>query len=106
MGTVFIHTDYTIPIDKLRKELTRLLENNPLWDGQTNFLQVTNAKETTLELRALMSAKNSPDLWDLRVDIREKLIEFIRLNFPESLPRTRINIDKNNFTTEKNSFKK
>jgi hypothetical protein len=69
-------------------------------------LQVPTAKETTLELRALMSAKNSPDLWDLRVYIREKLIEFIRLNFPESLPRTRINIDKNNFTTEKNSFKR
>ncbi len=100
IGTVFIHTDYTIPFDQLRIELTRLLENSPLWDRQTNILQVTNAKETTVEVRALVSAKNSPDLWDLRTYIRENLIDYIKINFPESLPRTRINIDKNNFATK------
>src|SRR5215475_4080810 len=32
MGTVFLYLDYTIPLDPLRKEFTRLIENDPLWD--------------------------------------------------------------------------
>lgn len=50
LGTVFIYADYTIPIDKLREELTRILQSTDLWDGKVNGLQVTNAKENTLEL--------------------------------------------------------
>ncbi len=90
LGTVFIYTDYTIPFEPLRKELTRLLESNPLWDKKVNVLQVTDAKEQTLEIRALMSAATSPQAWDLRVYVREKLIEFIQKEFPDCLPRTRV----------------
>lgn len=93
IGTVFIYVDYTIPFSALRDELTRLLNETKLWDGKVNVLQVTDAKETTIELRALVSAKNSPTAWDLRVYIREKLIEFIQKNYPESLPRTRIRLN-------------
>ncbi len=90
LGTVYIYTDYTISFEALRKELTRLLNSCELWDKKVNVLQVTDAKETTLEIRILVSAKNSPTAWDLRVFIREKMIEFIQKNYPESLPRTRI----------------
>lgn len=90
LGTVFIYTDYKIDIDALRAELTRLLDNHPLWDRQVNNLQVTNATERGIELRAMMSASNSPKTWDLRVDIREGLIKYLQKNHPESLPRTRI----------------
>ncbi len=90
LGTVFIHTDYNVPFDELRKELTRLLENSPLWDKKVNVLQVTDAKERSLEIRALMSAKDSSTAWDLRVFVREKLIEFLQKNYPESLPKTRV----------------
>jgi small-conductance mechanosensitive channel len=93
IGTVFIYTDYTMPVSALRDELTRLLQQTELWDGNVNVLQVTDAKESTVELRALVSAKNSPTAWDLRVYIREKLIEFIQKNYPESLPKTRIKLD-------------
>jgi len=93
IGTVFIHTDYTIPFAALREELTRLLNESDLWDGKVKVLQVTDAKQTTLEIRVLVSAKNSPMAWDLRVHIREKLIEFIQKNYPECLPKTRINLD-------------
>lgn len=99
MGTVFIYADYTIDIDALRNELTKLLEASDLWDKKTNVLQVTDSKETTLEIRALMSAKNSPEAWDLRVYVREGLVKFLQKNYPESLPRTRISLinetDKN-----------
>jgi len=92
LGTVFIYSDYKIPLQPLREELTRLLNNNSLWDGKVNVLQVTDSKETTMELRALMSARNSPDAWDLRCQIREGLITFIQENYPESLPRARAEI--------------
>src|SRR5258708_3392332 len=59
MGTVFLYLDYTVPLDALRKELTRLLEINPLWDKRINVLQVTNTLERTIEVRSLMSANIS-----------------------------------------------
>lgn len=93
IGSVFIYTDYTISFEALRKELTRLLTNSELWDKKVNVLQVTDSKENSLEIRILVSAKNSPTAWDLRVFIREKMIEFIQENFPESLPKTRITLE-------------
>ncbi|WMI70103.1 mechanosensitive ion channel family protein [Mangrovimonas sp. YM274] len=92
LGTVFIYTDYNINFDALREELTRLLESTHLWDKKVNVLQVTDSKESSVEIRALMSAKNSPEAWDLRVYVREGLIKFIQQNYPNSLPKTRISI--------------
>ncbi len=97
LGTVYLYTDYTMPIEPLRKELTRLLESNDHWDGKVNVMQVTDAKENTLEIRALMSAATSPSAWDLRVYVREKLVEFLQKQYPECLPKTRIEMDKNDF---------
>ena len=90
LGTVFVYTDYTIPFAPLRAELTRLLEASSLWDRRVNVLQVTDAREHNLEIRALMSATSSGTAWDLRVHIREKLIEFIQREYPHCLPRTRV----------------
>lgn len=96
LGTVFIYTDYKISFEALREELTRLLHGTALWDQKVNVLQVTDSKETTVEIRILVSAKNSPTAWDLRVFIREKMIEFIQKNYPESLPRTRVILENSN----------
>lgn len=90
LGTVFIYTDYTVPVDKLREELTRILQSDGNWDGKVNVLQVTNSTEKSMELRALMSAADSPSAWDLRVNVREKLIDFLQKNYPDSLPRSRV----------------
>ncbi len=93
LGTVFIYTDYQISFEALRKELTRVLEATPLWDKKVNVLQVTEARQNGVEVRALMSAKDASIAWDLRVYVREKLIEFIQKNYPESLPKTRILVE-------------
>jgi len=90
LGTVFIYTDYQVPIGELRKEFTRILEGSDLWDGKVNVMQVTNATEKTVEIRALMSTVDSPTAWDLRVLVREKLISFLQENYPQSLPRMRV----------------
>ncbi|MCK0190537.1 mechanosensitive ion channel domain-containing protein [Arenibacter sp. F20364] len=94
LGTVFIHTDYHVPFDKLREELTRVLSSTDLWDGNVNVLQVTDAKAQSVEIRALMSAVDSPTAWDLRVFVREKLIGFLQENYPDSLPHTRLYINE------------
>lgn len=93
LGTVFIYTDYTVPFDELRKELTRILEFDDNWDGEVNVLQVTDSTEKTVEVRALMSSADSPSAWNLRVNVREKLIEFLQKNYPESLPKSRVSFD-------------
>jgi small-conductance mechanosensitive channel len=95
LGTVFLYTDYTISVDAIREELDRLLEDNELWDGKVKVVQVTNASEKTMELRILVSADDSPTAWELRVFLREKLIKFIQDNYPESLPKTRVEFPEN-----------
>ena len=94
LGTVFLYTDYDVPFDKLREELTRILNSTDLWDGKVNVLQVTDSKPQSVEIRALMSAKDSSTAWDLRVLVREKLIVFLQQNYPESIARTRLRIEK------------
>lgn len=83
--------DYTIPIAPLRQELTRLLTSNPLWDKRVNVVQVTDTnKDGSIEIRFLMSASNSSRAFDLRCNVREAMITFIQNNYPESLPKTRL----------------
>ncbi len=90
IGSVFFHLDYCAPVDKIREQLTKILEQEPLWDKKVNVLHVVNATEKTIELRALMSAKSSPQAWDLRCSVREKLIKYVQENHPECLPLHRI----------------
>ncbi|MCF7805616.1 MAG: mechanosensitive ion channel family protein [Candidatus Marinimicrobia bacterium] len=89
LGTVFLYVDYTVPIDEIRQELQRLLENSEYWDGKVCRLHTTNATDKSVELRALMSAKDSPSAWELRCEVREKLIDFVQNNYPEGLPKVR-----------------
>ncbi|MFC3879702.1 mechanosensitive ion channel family protein [Algoriphagus namhaensis] len=89
-GTVFLYTDYTISFDAMREELDKILKRTDLWDKKVKVLQVTEAKEHNVETRILVSAKNSPTAWDLRVFVREEMIKFIQKNYPESLPKTRV----------------
>jgi small-conductance mechanosensitive channel len=89
LGTVFLYVDYGVPADKLREELTRLLNESPLWDNRVGILQVTDVKEHTVELRCLVSARNSSQAFDLRCYVRENLIKFIAENYPDSLPQNR-----------------
>jgi small-conductance mechanosensitive channel len=92
LGTVFVYTDYSVPVDAVRSELHRILESSGMWDGKVWGLQVTNASERTMELRALMSASDSSMAWDLRCHVREELIGFLQKRYPESLPKTRAEI--------------
>ncbi|MXV50805.1 mechanosensitive ion channel [Pedobacter sp. HMF7647] len=94
LGTVFLYLDYDTPIQPLREKLTELLSNHPLWDKRVNVVQVTDSKPNTIEVRFLMSARNSSQAFDLRCDVRENLLAFIRESFPDSLPKNRVLLQK------------
>ena len=95
LGTVFLYLDYNTPIAPLRAELTKVLSVHKLWDQRVNVVQVTDNKEATIEVRFLMSARNSSQAFDLRCDVREHMIAFVRDNYPDSLPKTRLEYKKN-----------
>jgi small-conductance mechanosensitive channel len=89
LGPIVLYLDYQAPIGELRKELKRLVENNPKWDRKVCGLQVTDTKQTTIEVRALVSSTDPGKVFDLRCEVREGLIEYLCRNHPESLPRQR-----------------
>jgi small-conductance mechanosensitive channel len=94
LGSVFLYTDFRLPVEELRQEYKRILDNEPLWDKKAWVLQVSDVKEYTMEIRALMTAKNSPQTWDLRCNVREKLIKFISEKYPAYLPVSRVSLQK------------
>ena len=90
LGTVEVTVDYAAPVDAIREELGRILDASPLWDRRVWNLQVTDAAQAHVTLRALMSAPDASTAWDLRCEVREKLIAHLRERYPDSLPRTRV----------------
>jgi small-conductance mechanosensitive channel len=89
LGSVFLYLDYTLPLKALRDELDRLLEHSARWDRKVKVIQVTDAKPNGMEVRVLVSAGDASTAWDLRCELREKLIEFVQQNYPQCLPRVR-----------------
>src|SRR5262249_5223609 len=89
IGVVTLHVDYTVPVERLREKAIEIVKASPLWDGQLVKLQVVEARETTLELRVIVSARSAGDAFDLRCELREKLIDFLQREIPSALPRVR-----------------
>jgi small-conductance mechanosensitive channel len=90
LAYVYLYCDYRAPIEELRQEFGRVLKSTPLWDQKVCVLQVSDASERTIQVRALASASDSSKAWDLRCYVREKLIEFLKEKYPESLPTSRV----------------
>lgn len=94
LGTVFLYADYTVEVGRVRDALFRILDETDLWDGRVRGLQVTDATERTVELRALMSAANASQAWNLRCHVRETLLEALRDEQPGALPRVRARLER------------
>lgn len=91
-GTTDFYVDYNMPVEEMRTELGKILKSTKLWDGKINSLQVTDLNEKTMKIRALMSAKDSSEAWDLRCYVREKMINFMQEKYPDKLPKIRAEI--------------
>src|SRR5262249_18333248 len=90
--SVLIYADYTVPVARVREKLSEIVAQSKLWDRQVVNLQMSDAKEGTVELRALVSASSASNAWDLRCEVREKLIALLQQEFPQALPRRRAEI--------------
>ena len=90
LGSVFIYADYGMPLAPLREEVERLVKAAPQWDGRFFNLQVTDATERTMQLRVLCTAANSSLAFDLRCAVREGVIAYMQREYPQFLPRLRV----------------
>ncbi len=86
IGSVLFHLGYTVPIERLRAKVIEIVKASPYWDGDIVKLQVQDAKESSLELRVIASARTSGEVAELRYLIREQVIAFLQREYPACLP--------------------
>jgi small-conductance mechanosensitive channel len=89
LGSVLLWVDYSLPLAETREAVRQIIEASPLWDRRFWNLQVSDSSERTMQIRVLCTAADSSKAWDLRCEVREKLISFIQKHHPQSLPRLR-----------------
>ena len=94
LGTVFLWTDYTVPVEAIRREARRLCEQSANWDGRVCVVQVTDASERAMQLRILVSSGGSGPNFELRCEVREGLIDFIQREYPSALPAVRAKLER------------
>ncbi|RXD64271.1 hypothetical protein DB775_15815, partial [Xanthomonas perforans] len=92
LGTAFLWLDYRTPIAAVRAELERICHSEPLWDGRVCVTQITDTSDNTIQVRLLVSARNSGDAFDLRCLVRERMIDFLTREHAYALPRLRAEI--------------
>ena len=90
MGTVMLYVDPLTNLDPIREKFYELIEQNERWDKRVKWMQVTELTRDAIEVRFLMTAKDSPTLFDLRCDIREALMAWMREAMPEAIVRSRV----------------
>ena len=90
MGTVFLYVDPAARLDPIREKALALIAGNPRWDGRVKHMQVTDLSRDAIEIRLLMTAKDSPSLFDLRCDVREAMIAWLADTMPEAIVRGRV----------------
>jgi small-conductance mechanosensitive channel len=89
MGTAFLYVDYSIAVEELRQQLNTIVHASPLWDKKVCGLQVTNLTDRSMEIRCLMSSRNSSESFDLRCLVREQMTAWIQQKYPTAFPTTR-----------------
>ena len=92
LGTVLLYVDYSVSVDEVRKELQDIVKDHPLWDGVAQGVQVTNMTSDRVELRVLVSASEGGKLWDLRCQVRERMLEWLQDRGRAALPRNRVSV--------------
>ena len=93
LGSVLLWVDYSLPLEETRHTVRKIIEASPLWDRRFWNLQVSDASERTMQIRVLCTAADSSKAWDLRCEVREKLIAYIQKHHPRSLPRVRADLE-------------
>ncbi|MEU9357902.1 mechanosensitive ion channel domain-containing protein [Streptomyces sp. NPDC048301] len=86
-GTVYFQLDHSAPIAAMRERMREILGECAAWDGRDWSLAVTDTTPTTIEVRAVVTAKDADDIWTARCTVREQMIGWLRDKHPYALPR-------------------
>ncbi|WP_328482469.1 mechanosensitive ion channel family protein [Streptomyces sp. NBC_00377] len=86
-GIVYWHVDHTAPVELMREKLRDVLRECPAWDGRAYGLDVTDTTPNTMQVRALVTAKDADDIWTVRVRVREEMIRWLSKEHPYALPK-------------------
>jgi small-conductance mechanosensitive channel len=89
LGTIFFYVDPAADVQRIREAFVNATKANSRWDGRVAIVQVTDHRADALELRGLLSARNAGAAFDLRCEVREAVMEFLRKEMPEALVRSR-----------------
>ena len=89
LGTVYFWVDFDTDIEALRALFLKIVGESKLWDKATAGLQVTDASESGLQLRCLLSAADAGTLWNLRCEVREALFAAISASGKPIWPQRR-----------------
>ena len=93
IGTVVFYLDYAAPVARIRERLQQIAAQSPLWNREVLNVQVTEVKETTIQVQAFISANDAGALAELKAELREQLLAFLQQQHPEALPRQRNHVD-------------
>lgn len=91
-GAVMLHLDPITDVDPIRAEFERYVGAHELFDGRNMALLMTEAHPESVELRLSVSAQTIGDLWQLRCELREHMLKWLRENQPEALIRHRLEV--------------
>jgi small-conductance mechanosensitive channel len=95
IGVVFLYVDFVVPVEEIRKEAKRIVEQSKIWDKRVFAFQVTDFRSDSVEIRILATAGSAPEAFDLRCEIRELLLSFLQSHYPNSFPKVRNSLMRN-----------
>jgi small-conductance mechanosensitive channel len=96
LGTAVLHVDHATPVDAVRAHAKKIVEAAPQWDHKAFVVQVSGTDPRAMEVRILVSAADSGQLWDLRCHMREEMLRFLAREHPHCLPRVRVDDEREN----------
>lgn len=100
LGTAELWLDHRTPMAAVREALQAICADDPRWDGRVCVAQITDTDRTTVQVRLLVSARNSGELFDLRCAVRERMIDLLNTRYPDALPRLRVDMSRTGLPPE------
>jgi len=84
-GSVVLPIRPGFAVEPMRAAYLTMLDRHAAWDRRTGQLQIAEAKVGFVEIKLVMSAADPAALGDLRLAMREGMLEWLRLHQPDSL---------------------
>lgn len=90
-GVAFLHLDPATDIQRLRAKFDELVARDELYDGRLPAkCLVTDTAHDHIEVRLTMSTATPADAFQIKCNVREAMLAFIREEMPEAIPRQRV----------------